>query len=163
MKKNEEDKHWRTVLNTKFLSGDELPKEGKVVTILGYKKEIFFSPKAKADEEHIVLNLKGVVKPVILSNRKSKQISKALDTPYMNKWIGGNILLFPVKEKHFGEYFNVITIKKATLAPKMELTPESPKWAQALESYKAGTITEETIKSYYKISDVNMLKIKNGG
>jgi hypothetical protein len=45
----------------------------------------------------------------------------------------------------------------------MELTPESPKWAQALESYKAGTITEETIKSYYKISDVNMLKIKNGG
>ena len=42
---NTKDSHWRKVMNTKFLSGDELEKDGQIVTIESYNGEEFLRKK----------------------------------------------------------------------------------------------------------------------
>jgi hypothetical protein len=159
MAKNE-NTHWRTIMNTKFLAGDELPDEGIVVEIETYNEDSFFSPRSHKEEEHIVIRFKGFKKPMILTNRKAKQIHKALSTPYMDEWEGKSVLLYPVNEKHFGEYFKVINIKEAKAKEKPELTPEHPNWEKAKKSIKDGKTDIKNIRKHYKVSEVNRLKLE---
>lgn len=140
--------HWRKVLNTKFLSGDELNKDGQVVTIESYNEEKFFSPKSKAQEDHVVLKFKEIAKPMILTNRKAKQISKVLNTPMMDEWVGGTITIYPKQEKHFGEFFAVINIKQGEI-PKQVLNKTHPKWNSAVLALKAGNSTIAAIEKHY--------------
>jgi len=155
-----ENTHWRKVMNTKFLNGDEIPLEGFVVTIEGYTEEKFYSPKAKKDEDHVMLQFKGLDKPMILTNRKAKQLSRVLRSPFMADWVGQDVLLAPINEKHFGELFKVIHVKTATVAVKEELTPDNSKWAKAKEAILSGATTIEDIKSHYRISKINQEKLE---
>ena len=151
--------HWRTIMNTKFLSGDELPEDGKVVTIKDFSNEKFFSPRTKKEEDNVILLFNELSKPMILTNRKAKQISKALGTPFMGEWANKQVHIYPVIEKHFGEMFKVVNIKKNIVVVKEELTPDSDKWDKAKESLKSGAITIEKIKQHYELSEVNRLKL----
>ena len=143
--------HWRKVMGTTFLSGDELEENGNVVTIESYNEEKFFSPKSKSQEDHVVLKFEQIAKPMILTNRKAKQISKTLSTPQMNDWIGKTITIYPNQEKHFGEYFKVINIKAGEIQ-KEYLGKKHPKWKIACDKLSNGTLTIESIEKHYSIS-----------
>ena len=155
-----ENTHWRKVMNTKFLNGDEISLEGLVVTIEGYTEERFYSPKAKKDEDHVMLQFKGLDKPMILTNRKAKQLSRVLLSPFMADWVGQDVLLIPINEKHFGELFKVIHVKTATVVVKEELTPDNSKWVKAKEAILSGATTINDIKLYYIISKINQEKLE---
>ena len=152
--------HWRTIMATKFLSGDEIPDDGIDVTIKDYVEETFFSPKVKKEEAHIVLKFKEFKKPMIMTNRKAKQIEKAVGTALMDEWTGKLVLLFPVTEKHFGEYFKVVNIKTAKAKVLPELTPKAKNWVQACESYSSGQVDIEGIRKHYVLSEYNETKLK---
>lgn len=152
--------HWRKVMKTRFLSGDELQEKGQVVTIESYDGTEFFSPKSKAQEEHVVLKFKEIGKPMILTNKKAKAISKVLDTPLMDEWIGGKVTIFPKSEKHFGEWFPVINIKAATEPKKQPLNSDSKNWKQACDALKEGKTTISAIKKHYKITEVVRLELE---
>ncbi len=147
-------------MKTRFLSGDELQENGQVVTIESYNGTEFFSPKSKAQEEHVVLKFKEIGKPMILTNRKAKQISKVLDTPLMDDWVGKAITIFPKDEKHFGEFFPVINIAAATKPEKQTLDDTSENWDAATKAIKAGKTTIEAIKKHYKITEVVRLQLE---
>jgi hypothetical protein len=149
---NKEATHWRKVMSTPFLNGEEIPEAGQVVTIDSYKKEKLFSPKSKKEEELITLKFKEIAKPMILTNRKAKQISKVIGSEYMADWIGKTITIFPIKEKHFGDYFKVIHAKAGVIElPVFDKKHE--RWAGAVEALKAGTSTIEAIEKHYTITD----------
>lgn len=158
---NTKDSHWRKVMNTKFLSGDELEKDGQIVTIESYNGEEFFSPKTKTKEDHVVLKFKELSKSMILTNRKAKQISNVLNTPLMDEWVGRKIKIYPNQEKHFGEFFPVINIKEGKVE-KEKLTPKHPKWDGAKKSLVAGSVTIEQIKSKYELSDKDEKLLTDG-
>ena len=141
-----ENTHWRKVMNTKFLNGDEIPQSGQLVTIEKYTEERFYSPKAKKNEDHVMLWFKNIDKPMILTNRKAKQLSRVLASPFMSDWLDKNVQLTPISEKHFGEIFKVIHVKTAIVEVKDELTPKNPKWAKAKEALLNGSTTIDDIK-----------------
>jgi len=143
--------HWRKVMGTTFLSGDELEENGNVVTIESYDEEKFFSPKSKTQGDHVVLKFKEISKPMILTNRKAKQISKTLSTPQMDDWVGKTITIYPNQEKHFGEYFKVINIKAGEIV-KENLDSKHPKWQIACDKLSNGTLTIESIEKHYSIN-----------
>jgi|TARA_B110000908_G_scaffold128298_1_gene150640 hypothetical protein len=155
-----ENTHWRKVMNTKFLNGDEIPLEGFVVKIEKYTEERFYSPKAKKNEDHVMLWFKNIDKPMILTNRKAKQLSRVLRSPFMADWLEKDILLTPISEKHFGEIFKVIHVKTAVVKVKDELTPESQKWEKAKEALLSGVTTIDDIKLHYQISSINQKKLQ---
>lgn len=151
--------HWRTVMSTKYLSGDELPDDGLTVQIIGYDEETFFSPKTKKEEAHIVLKFKELKKPMIMTNRKAKQIEKALDTAMMSEWSGRYVNLVAVTEKHFGEFFKVVNVKTAKPKVLPELSPESNNWDTACEAIKEGRTDVSVIREHYKLSNINEKKL----
>lgn len=155
-----ENTHWRKVMNTKFLNGDEISPSGQLVTIEKYTEERFYSPKAKKNEDHVMLWFKNIDKPMILTNRKAKQLSRVLASPFMSDWLDKNVLLTPISEKHFGEIFKVIHVKTAIVEVKDELTPESQKWEKAKEALLNGSTTIDDIKLHYQISSINQKKLQ---
>ena len=144
--------HWRKIMNTTFLNGDEIPEGDTIVTISGYKEEMIFSQREKQKEPQVTLTFKEMGKPMIMTNRKAKQIAKALDTPMMAEWVGKKVAMFAVNERHFGEDFKVITFKKAVIK-KEQLNEKSPKWNSAVEAIKSGSTTIEAIEKHYEITE----------
>lgn len=145
------ESHWRRVMNTAFLNGDEINKEGVIVTIKAYKSEDIFSQKTKAKEPHVTLFFDELKKPMILTNRKAKQISNVIESPLMDNWIGKKVCLFPVKEKHFGEFFEVINIKEAVVV-KDVLNKKHPRWDGAIEALTNKETTLDKIKKHFEVS-----------
>lgn len=143
--------HWRTLLNTKYLNGDEIPKDGVVVTIVGFTKEDIFSQKSKEKEEHVTLKFKQFDKPMILTNRKAKQISKVLESSIVEDWINKTITIHPVQEKHFGEWFPVINVKAGEIKKEV-FNSKHPRWNGACESLAKGESTIEAIEKYYTLT-----------
>lgn len=143
--------HWRTLLNTKYLNGDEIAKDGSVVTITGYEKEEIFSQKSREKEEHVTLVFKQFDKPMILTNRKAKQIAKVTGSAMVEDWIGKTITIFPVQEKHFGEWFPVINVKPGEIVKEV-FNSKHPRWKGACDSILNGSTNIEAIEKHYKLS-----------
>ena len=144
--------HWRKIMNTKFLSGDELEKDGQVVTIESYKEEQMFSQESKQKEPQVILKFSQIQKPMILTTRKAKQISKVLSTPQMDEWVGKSITIYPKQEKHFGEFFAVINVKPGAIA-KQILNSKHPKWEDATKAIKSGASSIEAIEKHYSLTE----------
>tara|TARA_R110002020_G_scaffold59128_2_gene161536 strand:- start:232 stop:723 length:492 start_codon:yes stop_codon:yes gene_type:complete len=144
--------HWRKFLNTAFLNGDEIPKEGVVVTIIGFEATEVYSQASKSKQEEGTLSFKELEKPMILTNRKAKQISAVVGSSFMEDWIGKTVTLFPVNEKHFGQVMPVINIK-AGEHTKQVFNTKSPGWAKAEAAIKNGSTTIANIEKHYKLTD----------
>jgi len=155
-----ENTHWRKIMNTKFLSGDELPKDGVVRVIKGWKEESFFSPKSRQNEDHITIEFVGIDKHMILTNRKAKEISKVIGSPQMADWINKEVLLIPISEKHFGEVFQVIHVRTAEKKVLPNLTPTSEGWDKAKVALASGSTTIAGIRKYYVLSEADRLELE---
>ena len=143
------ESHWRRVMNTEYLNGDEIKEE--IVTIEKWENRNFYSPKSKKKEDHVVLFFKEIDKPMILTNRKAKTISSVLKTPFMEEWSGKTITIFPREEKHFGEIFKVINIKRGErVLPK--LTPSHARWGFAVEKIASGETTMQAVRKSFEVS-----------
>ena len=144
--------HWRKVMNTTYLNGDEIKKGDTIVTIAGWKEEMIYSQRDKQKEPQVTMYFKELTKPMIMTNRKAKQISTALDTPIMEDWIGKKITMYPVKERHFGEEFEVITFKKAVIKKEV-FNSSHPKWDAACKAIKDGNSSVEAIEKHYSLTE----------
>jgi FKBP-type peptidyl-prolyl cis-trans isomerase 2 len=94
---------------------------------------------------------------MIMNSTNLKTISKTLESPYIEEWIGKKIEVAVEKVKAFGEIHDALRVIKTNL----ELTPKHPKWNGAKEAIKAGTVTIDQIKKSYTISPENEKLICN--
>lgn len=144
--------HWRKIMNTTFLNGDEIAPGDTIVTIKAFKEELIYSQKDKQKEPQVTMWFNEIEKPMIMTNRKAKQITNALNTPYMEDWIGKKVAMFAANERHFGEEFKVITFKKAIIK-KEALNSKHPKWEGAVKAIKSGASTIEAIEKHYTLTE----------
>ena len=143
--------HWRELLETNFLSGDELPENGIVVTIEKHYKEKLYSKEAGKKKNFGILKFVGIDKPLILTNRKANQITTALGSKFVEDWDGKKIHIFPKDEKWFGKNMQVINVKEANVKKEI-LNPLHKKWDSACEALKNGKTTIEGIEKHYTLS-----------
>lgn len=104
--------HWRSLLNTKYLAGEELLGE-TVVTINEIYNEDVYSMDSKSKVRQTLIKFTELDKPMILTSRKAKQISRVLGSGIVTDWFDKKITLFPNEEKHFGQFMLVINVKEA--------------------------------------------------
>lgn len=142
--------HWRKVMNTTYLNGDEVFGE-PIVTIKSYKEEMIYSARERRKEPQVTLEFVENKKPMIMTTRKAKQISAALETPLMSEWVGKKVVMFTVKEKHFGEEFEVIHFKRAP-AGKEVFNDKHPRWNGAVDALQSGATTIEAIEKHYTLT-----------
>ena len=95
-------------------------------------------------------------KPLILNSTNSRGIERLAKSPYIEDWKGVKLNLEIQKVKAFGDVVDAIRISKnkpTIVLP--ELTPQHPKWAEAMKAVKSGRYPVEMIRKSYVISDSN--------
>lgn len=146
--------HFKKLRNPDYLGSWDLADQdgnfkNRILTIKEVKKEMVHDGKGGQDDCVTVLFHES--KPMIMNSTNLKTISKTLESPYIEEWIGKKIEITVQKVKAFGDVHDALRVIKTNL----ELTPKHPKWTGAKEAIKAGTVTIEQIKKSYTISPEN--------
>jgi hypothetical protein len=111
--------HFKKLRNPNYLgSWDLMDDDGKIhnkiLTITDVKKDTVFDGTGK-QEECVVVFFKNV-KPMIMNSTNLKTISKILQSPFIEDWIGNALEVTVKKIKAFGEFHDALRIspKKVT-------------------------------------------------
>lgn len=141
--------HWNTIVDTKYLSGEEIFGTKPILTILDFKKEEVVGDGGRK-ENCGILYWQENVKPMIVNLTNVKQISKLLGSPFREDWQGKQIQLTTEKIKAFGQLWNAIRVCKELPKPTATVPPcnDCNNDIQALGEYSAGQIAKHTTKTY---------------
>jgi hypothetical protein len=102
--------HWKKLTNPKYLGSHDLQPGQKVkLTIESIVKEMVKDQNGK-DGECIVANIKGT-KPMILNKTNCKIISRIYDTPYIEDWVGKQIVIYSAKVKVAGDIVDALRVE----------------------------------------------------
>lgn len=156
--------HYKKLRNPNYIGAYELMVGNTSVelnvTIERAIKELVQNGDKK--EEAMVIYLKGH-KPMIVNSTNAKNISKALNSPFIEDWVGKEITLYVAKIKAFGEHVDALRVRQNTstkVLPKLEAgTPNFEAVKKALDS---GNYTIEQVKSKYNVSTEVQKLLENG-
>jgi len=156
----EEKIHWRKNFSMDWMGSYSLP-EGKdiIVTIKESKKDKVTGPTGKK-EECFVCYFTEYEKGMILNRTNCKTLEKLFKSPYPVDWIGKKIQLGIDTVSAFGESVEALRIRPIIPKDKakIELTPTSPKWLEAIAYIQKGGKIEGLLGSY-TISEENKIKL----
>ena len=150
--------HWKQLTNPLYLGAYSLqPGEERIVEIERVVKEQVKGADGKA-EDCTVAYLKGE-KPMILNSTNCRTLSKVYGSPYIQDWIGKSVIVYAEKVKAFGDVVDALRIRP-TKPPLPELTPEHPKWAEAVKVVKADPKAIDKITARFTVSPTNLKLLK---
>ena len=145
--------HWKKLTNPNYIGAYSLqPGEERIVTITKVVRENVKGIDGKS-EECTVAHLQGE-KPMILNATNCKTLTKIYQTPYIEQWSGKSVIIYAAKIKAFGEEIEALRIKNVKPENAM-LTPDHPKWKEAVKALAAGKTTIDKIAARYTLTDSN--------
>jgi len=152
--------HFKKLRNPDYLGSWDLADDNgvfknKVLTISNVKKEMVHD--GRGGQEECVTVMFQESKPMIMNSTNLKTISKSLDTPYVEEWVGSKVEVTVQKVKAFGEVHDALRIVKKSL----ELNPKHPKWKGAKDALASGQVTIDQIKKQYTLTPENEKLITN--
>jgi hypothetical protein len=113
-------------------------------------------------EEAMVIYLKGH-KPMIVNSTNAKNISKALNSPYIEDWVGKDITLYVAKIRAFGENVDALRVKTVTSVKQLPaLEINTPNFEAVKTALSSGKFTIEQVKSKYQVSESVQKLLQNG-
>ena len=147
--------HFKKLRNPNYIGSYELMVgESSIelnVTIEKAVKEIVQNVDKK--EEAMVIYLKGH-KPMIVNSTNAKNISKALNSPYIEDWVGKEITLYVAKIRAFGENVDALRVKTVTSIKQLpNLEPNTPNFDAVKKALLGGNYTIEQVKTKYNVTD----------
>jgi hypothetical protein len=103
--------HFRKLFNPLYLGAHDLEfgKEYKVA-IEKIDQNVEVIGEGGKKQAKAIIHFKGSAKPMILNSVNSKMIAKVLGEKFIEKWIGGSVIIKVVIEKNFGEDMEVIRV-----------------------------------------------------
>ncbi len=150
--------HWRQLTNPLYIGAYSLqPNEERTVEIVKVVKESVKGSDGKS-EDCTVAYLKDE-KPMILNSTNCRILSKLYDTPYIDDWKGKTVIIRAEKVKAFGDVVEALRIKPIK-PPLPELTPDHPKWAEAVKAVKADPKAIDKITARFSLSHANLKLIQ---
>jgi hypothetical protein len=102
--------HWRRLTNPNYIGAEILqPNQELKLTIEKVQKEQVKT--AEGTQECIVCYFKGGQKGMIINKTNAKIITKVLDTPVIEHWVGKSIIIYSAKVRAFGETVDALRVK----------------------------------------------------
>lgn len=146
--------HWKKKFNYDYLGSYSIAEGTEPIwTILKTEKQMVKNNKGQ-EEECFVCYFKEKPKPMILNRTNSKAIEHALQTPYIEDWVGQQVQVYVQKGvRAFGETVDALRIKPTKPnVSKPVLEFGSDKFEKAVEFYKdKGSLDQ--IKNKYSVSE----------
>lgn len=156
--------HYRSLRNPNYLGGWALMTGGEpknmVVEIDRANKELVQNGDKK--EDAMVLHLKNQL-PIIVNATNAKAISKALNSPFVEDWVGKKIELTVKKIKAFGDWHEALRVLDVapTEPTKESLNPNHAKWNDAINALKLKKTTIEQIQKLYLLNDDHLKELQD--
>lgn len=102
--------HWKKLTNPHYI-GSEILQPGQELKLTIEKVGKEQVKTAEGTQECIVAYFKGGTKGMIINKTNAKIITKVLDTPYIEHWIGNSITIYAAKVKAFGDIVEALRVK----------------------------------------------------
>ena len=148
--------HWKKQFNYDYLGSYSLP-DGKdvVLTIKETKKEMVTSGTGSKEECFICYFTEkhDWVKPMILNRTNCKTIEKVYATPFIEEWSGKKVQIgIEQGIRAFGDVVDGLRIRKVQPKERSLMGIDHPKFKDAIENMKAGTVKIEGIEKHYELT-----------
>jgi len=102
--------HWKKLTNPNYIGAEILqPNQELELTIEKVQKEQVKT--AEGTQECIVAYFKGGQKGMIINKTNAKIITKVVDTPFIEQWVGKSIIIYAAKVRAFGEMVEALRVK----------------------------------------------------
>lgn len=102
--------HWKKLTNPNYI-GSEILQPGQELKLEIEKVQKEQVKTAEGTQECVVAYFKNGKKGMILNKTNMKIITKSLDTPYIEQWIGKSITIYAAKVRAFGEMVEALRVK----------------------------------------------------
>jgi ABC-type amino acid transport substrate-binding protein len=151
--------HWKKLTNPNYLGSWDIDQgESLEIKIVRVQKELVTGIGGDKSE-CIVATLDGY-KPMILNKTNCKTIEKIFGTPYIESWKGKTVKVTTEKVKAFGEVVDALRVVPEKVDDRAELSPESDRWAGAVEALQNGKCDIAYIKKNFRVSADNIKKLQ---
>lgn len=123
----EEKKHWKKSFNPEYIGAYAFnPGEEKVGTIATVREEPVIGADGKKETCLVARFKERDLLPLILNVTNCKTITKIYKTPYIEDWIGKQIIMQVKQVKAFGDVVDAVRVKneKPRTAPAQEIVCE---------------------------------------
>lgn len=102
--------HWKKLTNPNYIGAHDL-KPGQEIKCT-FERVVEEDVKtAEGVQKCIVAYFVGGKKGMILNKTNCKIITKLLDTPYLEQWVGKSIKIYAAKIRAFGETVEALRVK----------------------------------------------------
>ena len=155
--------HWREFFKSDFFGACDLaPGEERTLTIKSVgRKEVPVPNSSKKDLCLVAEFRESKTKPMVLNVTNSKAMAKIFGTPHIEQWAGRRIQVYQSVTKFKGEEVDCLRIRpKEPPAQLPELTPQGPRWGEAVKKYGLGELTISGIRKIYTLTDANAELLK---
>jgi hypothetical protein len=105
--------HWKKLTNPNYIGAHDLqPGQEVKITFKSISKEPVKGENGR-EELLVVAQLDNTAtgKPMILNKTNMKIITKVLDTPYIEQWIGKSVIIYAAKVKFRDEMVEALRVK----------------------------------------------------
>jgi hypothetical protein len=106
--------HWKKLTNSPYIgSHDFQPGQELKVTIEKIENvniELFNGKKLET-KNCMLAHFKGAKKPMILNKENMKVITKVAGSPYIEQWVGKELVLYVTKVAAFGSMVDAVRVK----------------------------------------------------
>lgn len=147
---SEQKTHWKKLSNPNYLGAYALmPDQDMIVTINRAVNEDVVGSNGKKEECLVLHFSEKDVKPMILNVTNAKTIERVHGTPYIEDWAGKKIQVYIAQVNAFGETVDALRIRNKAPEGKPELTPDHPKWNEAVVNVSKNPKIIDAIKKHY--------------
>jgi hypothetical protein len=142
--------HWKKFQNKDYLGSWDLEdKEERVLTIRNIGNKEVFNPSSNSKEVCMVCEFTQG-KPMILNSTNNKSIQKTYKTPYIEAWIGKQIIVYVKNIKAFGEYIDCLRIRERIPAEDKLECEQCSGEIKGMGKHPASYIAKKTKETYGK-------------
>jgi len=116
-----EKTHWKKLNNPDYIGAYELMKGSEPIELTVTMEKVSQRQVKGADGKNdmcLVADLKGF-KPFIINSTNAKTITKLMGTPYIEDWVGKQIILTVRKVKAFGDIVDALRVKDTLPVAKL--------------------------------------------
>ncbi len=157
--------HWKKFMNPDYLGSWSLqPGEEKTLTIKQVVQQDVAGSDGKKEKLPVIHFVEKDVKPMVLNTTNSKMISALYDTPYVDDWVGKQIVIRSERIRAFGETVDALRVKNEIPKSKVKtvLNPEHKQWERIKKGLATGGCTIDDVKRNYELSDEHEKMLTNG-
>ena len=144
--------HWKKLSNPDYLGSYAFEKGQEMTLTIGSVREESVTGADGKKEDCIVAHFRENVKPMILNATNCKAIAKLYKTPYIEEWVGKQIVVRVQQVKAFGDVVDALRIKPEipTKVPEFKCA-DCQKVLQPFGNMNARGLADYTRQNYGKV------------